>query len=198
MSVLFCLVFLQMSFKENSITVKAYSDFTGLYPLSKTLRFELKPIGKTKENIEKNGILERDNQRAVGYKAVKKVIDEYHKAFIEQMLNSFELKLKDEGKKDSLEEYYYLYHLPSTDPKRKEDITNVQDALRKQISERFIKSEQYKRLLGSEKEKLIKEDLDEFVNNEGAIRRMAGNEQLTDGEVHKEQERLLKVHHKFA
>lgn len=180
-----------MSFKENSITVKAYSDFTGLYPLSKTLRFELKPIGKTKENIEKNGILERDNQRAVGYKAVKNVIDEYHKAFIEQMLNSFELKLKDEGKKDSLEEYYYLYHLPSTDPKRKEDITNVQDALRKQISERFIKSEQYKRLLGSEKEKLIKEDLDEFVNNEGAIRRMAGNEQLTDGEVHKEQERLL-------
>ena len=34
-----------------------YSDFTGLYPLSKTLRFELRPIGKTKENIERNGIL---------------------------------------------------------------------------------------------------------------------------------------------
>ena len=42
-----------------------YSEFTGLYPLSKTLRFELKPIGKTKENIEKNGILERDNERAI-------------------------------------------------------------------------------------------------------------------------------------
>ena len=30
--------------------------FTNLYPVSKTLRFELQPIGKTKENIEKNGI----------------------------------------------------------------------------------------------------------------------------------------------
>lgn len=40
--------------------------FTNLYQLSKTLRFELKPIGITKENIETSGILERDNQRAVG------------------------------------------------------------------------------------------------------------------------------------
>ena len=105
---------------------KSYSDFTGLYPLSKTLRFELKPIGKTKENIERNGILERDDQRAIGYKAIKKVIDEYHKAFIELMLDSFELKLKDEGKLDSLEEFYYLYHLPTTDTKRKDDLTKVQ------------------------------------------------------------------------
>ena len=34
--------------------MKTYSDFTNLYPVSKTLRFELKPIGKTKENIEKS------------------------------------------------------------------------------------------------------------------------------------------------
>ena len=34
--------------------------FTNLYPVSKTLRFELQPVGKTKENIEKNGILLRD------------------------------------------------------------------------------------------------------------------------------------------
>ncbi len=27
-------------------------DFTNLYSLSKTLRFELRPIGKTRENIE--------------------------------------------------------------------------------------------------------------------------------------------------
>ena len=34
--------------------MNTYSDFTGLYPLQKTLRFELKPIGKTKENIDAN------------------------------------------------------------------------------------------------------------------------------------------------
>ena len=67
--------------------------FTGLYSLSKSLRFELKPIGKTLENIEKNGILERDNQRAVGYMAIKKVIDEYHKAFIERTMNNYVQKL---------------------------------------------------------------------------------------------------------
>ncbi len=162
-----------------------YSEFTGLYPLSKTLRFELKPIGKTKENIEKNGILERDNERAVAYKAVKKVIDEYHKAFIELMLDGFELD------KSSLDEFYYLYHLPTSDPKRKTDLTKVQEVLRKQISERFTKSEQYKRLFGKE---LIREDLVEFVKTpqyEKIIREMPGNERLTDKEVKQIQESVL-------
>ena len=168
--------------------MKKYSDFSGLYPLQKTLRFELIPIGKTKENIERNGILERDNQRAMGYKAIKRVIDEYHKAFIEMMLGSFELQLKDEGKKDSLEEYYYLYHLPTTDSKRKDDLNKVQEALRKQISERFTKSEQFKRLFGKE---LVREDLAEFVKTpqyEAIIRSQNGNEDLTDDEVCKIQE----------
>ncbi len=159
-----------------------YSALTRLYSLSKTLRFELKPIGKTKENIEKNGILERDNERAIAYKAVKKVIDEYHKAFIELMLDGFELD------KDSLDEFYYLYHLPTSDPKRKTDLTKVQEVLRKQISERFTKSEQYKRLFGKE---LIREDLAEFVKTpqyENIIRGMPGNEHLTDKEVNQIQE----------
>ncbi len=129
--------------------------FTNLYPLSKTLKFELRPIGSTKKNIEKNGILERDNQRAIGYKAIKKVIDEYHKAFIEQMLDKFELNLSDNGQLDSLEEFFLFYHLPSNDPTRKEKIAKVQDALRKTISDCFTKSEQYKRLFGKE---LIRED----------------------------------------
>lgn len=94
------------------------NQFIGLYPLSKTLRFELKPIGKTKENIEKNGILERDTQRAVGYKVVKKVIDEYHKAFIERILNDFENKLGEDERNDwknSLQEFYSLYLSPVSD-----------------------------------------------------------------------------------
>ena len=131
-----------------------YSNFTGLYPLSKTLRFELKPIGKTKENIEKSGILDRDEDRAIAYKAVKKVIDEYHKAFIELMLDNFQLK------QEWLDEFYMLYHLPTFDPQRKANMPKVQELMRKAISERFTKSEQYKRLFGKE---LIREDLAEFV-----------------------------------
>lgn len=37
-------------------------NFTNLFSLSKTLRFELKPVGKTLENIEKNGLLAKNNQ----------------------------------------------------------------------------------------------------------------------------------------
>lgn len=182
--------------------MRKYSDFTGLYPLSKTLRFELIPVGKTKENIEKNGILERDNKRAIGYKAIKNVIDEYHKAFIELMLDNFELNLTDNGKKDSLEEYYLLYHLSSTDPKKKVDMPKVQEALRKQISERFTKEKDenekiientaYKRLFGME---LIREDLvKEFVNTQKGIdyiRAQKGNENLSDEDVLQKREELV-------
>ena len=55
--------------------MKAFENFTGLYPLSKTLRFELKPIGRTLEYIEKNGLLDRDKHRASSYVKVKKNSD---------------------------------------------------------------------------------------------------------------------------
>lgn len=165
--------------------------FTGLYPLSKTLRFELIPVGKTKDNIEKSGILENDNRLAVGYKAVKKVIDEYHKSFVELMLNNFELNLEDKGNANSLAEYYYLYHLPVVDAKRKSDLPRVQESLRKQISVRFTKSEQYKRLFGKE---LVREDLAEFVKTpkyERIIRQQPGNESLTEGELKQIQQDVI-------
>ena len=100
--------------------------FTNLYQLSKTLRFELKPVGKTKENIEKNGILGRDNKRAIAYKVVKKVIDEYHKAFIERRLEDFTLDY------EKLEEYNCLYHISNSDESNRNDrLKTVQDDLRK-------------------------------------------------------------------
>ena len=157
-------------------------DFTNLYSVSKTLRFELKPIGKTKENIEKNGILERDSERAVAYKAVKKVIDIRHKYFIDNCLSKYELPQKQ------LEEFYLLYHLPTSEQKRKTDMPKVQEILRKQISDRFTKDNYYKRLFGKE---LIREDLTEFVNTpdyEKIIRSMPGNEQLSNEEVKQIQE----------
>ncbi len=175
--------------KQNKM--RNLNQFVGIYPVSKTLRFQLKPIGRTIENIEKNGILERDNKRAVGYKSLKKVIDEYHKAFIEQMLDDFELNLPDNENLDSLEEYYALYHQPSSTPKKKENITKVQDSMRRMISERFTKSEQYKRLFGKE---LIREDLAQFVTTprfEAYIRSQKGNENLSDDEVHQIQDEIV-------
>ena len=50
-----------------------FQDFTHLYPLSKTLRFELKPIGKTLDHIESKNFLHQDKQRAEDYKKVKRM-----------------------------------------------------------------------------------------------------------------------------
>ena len=55
-------------------------NFTNLYSLSKTLRFELKPIGNTLENMAH--VIEQDEHRAESYKLVKKIIDQYHRQFI--------------------------------------------------------------------------------------------------------------------
>ena len=46
--------------------MKSIEELTGLYSLSKTLRFELKPIGKTLEQIERKGLLTQDEQRSEG------------------------------------------------------------------------------------------------------------------------------------
>lgn len=168
--------------------------FIGLYPISKTLRFELKPIGNTKVNIEKNGIIERDSQRAVGYKVVKKVMDEYHKAFIERMLNDFENKLDEEDRIDwrcSLWEFYSLYLSPSSDNGRNEKLIKVQERLRKQIANVFKKDRRYNRLFADE---LIHDDLTEFVHApifENYIRSQKGNEDISDPEVKTIQETIV-------
>ena len=64
-----------------------YSNLHNLYQVQKTLRFELKPQGKTKENMEKAGILKADEHRAEVYGKVKKYCDEYHKTFIDRCLS---------------------------------------------------------------------------------------------------------------
>lgn len=58
--------------------MKDQSDFTRLYNLSKTLRFELKPIGETAAWINKNEEVEKDEKRSLAYPQVKVIIDNYH------------------------------------------------------------------------------------------------------------------------
>ncbi|KEJ92204.1 type V CRISPR-associated protein Cas12a/Cpf1 [Synergistes jonesii] len=62
-------------------------DFTNIYQLSKTLRFELKPIGKTEEHINRKLIIMHDEKRGEDYKSVTKLIDDYHRKFIHETLD---------------------------------------------------------------------------------------------------------------
>ena len=144
-----------------------YGDLHGLYPVSKTLRFELIPIGKTKENIEKNGILNDDEKRAIAFKKVKKYCDECHKKFIDEALKDFELNV------DDLNEYYTTLNeirMATKEEKRtnefikkRDRLDKIQEKLRKQISDRFTKSKEfkeiYKGLKGKELTEIYVEEL---------------------------------------
>lgn len=117
-----------------------YSELHNLYPVQKTLRFELIPIGKTKENLEKDEILKEDIHRSEIYQNVKKYCDEYHKHFIDKTLKNLKLK--------NLQKYYELYQEKNID---KDEFNNVKSELRKEISESFKSNkEEYKGLFGKE------------------------------------------------
>jgi hypothetical protein len=128
-------------------------DFTNLYQLSKTLRFELKPVGKTLEHIQNSGILENDEHRAESYILVKKIIDEYHKHFIEDSLEDLKLDSND------LSEYYLYFQIRNREESQQKAFGTVKSKLRKQISKSF----DTKRLFGKE---LIREDLLGFITEE--------------------------------
>ena len=66
--------------------MKSLNQFVGMYPVQKTIRFELLPVGKTIEWIKKGRIIEEDEQKALDYPIVKKLIDEYHKVCIRESL----------------------------------------------------------------------------------------------------------------
>ena len=132
-----------------------FEEYTNLYPVNKTLRFELIPQGRTSDYIEKYGILATDIHRADSYQKVKKIIDEYHKAFIDQKLSTVQIL--------GLEEYAELYFKKSKDQKEIEHMAKLQQNMRMQISNALTKNEEYKRLFG---EKLITEDLKQFVSTD--------------------------------
>lgn len=142
--------------------MKNYSFFK-CYALSKTLRFSLIPEGETLEHIKESGILEQDEHRAESYEEVKKLIDEYHKAYIEQQLSSFRFKYQSDGDMDSLEDYWLYYQIGNKTPEQKDKFEGVKHKLRKQISTCLKSGEAYKRI---DKKELIREDLLEFVKTE--------------------------------
>lgn len=121
------------------------SNFTNQYQLSKTLRFELKPVGETLKHIELKGLLAQDETRSQEYQEIKVIIDKYHKAFIEEALHDVSLS--------KLEEYETVFFDKNRDEKAFE---KLQDALRKEIVSHFKKHPRYATLF---KKELIKADL---------------------------------------
>ena len=131
-----------------------FDNFTNLYKVNKTLRFELKPIGKTEEIIKEK--INNDEKRAKAYKIVKPLIDEYHIQFIDEVLSGLR---KNSKLKKYIKIYSEIYSKANSTEKR-QGLSETSKQIREMIHKAFDidnkKSENYEILFG---EKLIKEIL---------------------------------------
>lgn len=103
-----------------------YDGFTNLQSASKTLRFELQPVGDTQSTIDKKEMLREDFERSDVYPTVKKMIDEEHKKFIDETLSDFHFS-------DKLREYAAVYEEDDTDDTRSKKLDDLSAVLRKEI-----------------------------------------------------------------
>lgn len=72
------------SFNQNQ---SIWDEFIGKYSLSKTLRFELKPVGKTFEWLKINNIFKKDLNIDKSYNQAKFYFDKLHQDFIREALS---------------------------------------------------------------------------------------------------------------
>lgn len=132
--------------------MEKYHDFTNLFQLNKTLRFELKPIGKTSEHLLKGkddkkdedlfvegSPLKMDKKRYDHFKDAKKRIDEEHKNFIDKTLSCFSFS------DDLLEAFEQAFNEAATKrgteqpDNAKKKLADIQTKMRAEISRAFKK-----------------------------------------------------------
>ena len=68
-----------------------FSEFTNQYELSKTLRFELKPVGETQQMLEDNNVFQKDEIIQKKYKQTKVYFDRLHREFVAEALRDVSL-----------------------------------------------------------------------------------------------------------
>ena len=71
---------------KNIKQFKSFEDFTNLYELSKTLRFELKPAGNTQKMLNDNDVFGKDKIIKEKYQETKPFIDRLHREFVNESL----------------------------------------------------------------------------------------------------------------
>lgn len=146
--------------KNNLKNTFNMEQFTNLYQVSKTLRFELIPDKRTKVILEQSDLIAQDEHRAKSYKLVKKIIDRYHKNYIESVLETLRLPY------NTLDELYNLYCKSQKTDTDKKALEKVQDKLRKLIADALTKDNRYKRI---DKKELIREDILSVITPEERV-----------------------------
>ena len=134
-----------------------FNDFQGLYSLSKTLRFELKPVGKTKELLEdfynhcQDNPIAVDEQRIGHYPKMKDLIDDYYRFFIDKILSPTIYSAEE------MQNAYELYCAAKSDNKNNQkDYLAAKKILRKKLAKCFTDQKtiyglnEYSKLFGQE------------------------------------------------
>lgn len=117
---------------------KMISKFTNVYELSKTLRFELKPIGNTQKMLEENKVIEKDELIQKKYQETKKYFDRLHREFVLKSLSDY--KMEDRA------DYEEIYRIFKGDNSKKKELQKTEKILRKNIKDQFNKTaKQYKK-----------------------------------------------------
>jgi CRISPR-associated protein Cpf1 len=145
--------------KNNSI----WDGFTNKYKVSKTLRFELKPIGNTLKHINNRGLIEEDEEREKEFNEVKKIMDEFYKDFIEKALGSCCIE------KEDLQQFETIYNRligNKNDEELKKKYSDIQRDLRRKIFKQISKVEGFKDIFGKE---LVKKILPEWLEDKNYI-----------------------------
>ena len=149
-----------------------YNSLTHLYPISKTLRFELKPVAETANYIEEfksqylKDIVAQDEQRAEDYKIIKEIIDDYHREYIEEKLSNpcnpdtGELYITEEDFENAFS-CFKNFKQNNKDSDAKTNWNNEQTFLREKLVKSF---HGLKRLFSKE---LITQDLEYFLKKRG-------------------------------
>ncbi|MBQ3564566.1 MAG: type V CRISPR-associated protein Cas12a/Cpf1, partial [Alphaproteobacteria bacterium] len=140
-------------------------NFQNIYSLSKTLRFELKPlaINNKEELIESQEAIESfvaaDEKKADAYKEVKLYLDELHREFIRKAFANFELSLEE------LESAYKAFANSGHNEAEKDSFEEGQKELRTKINN-HLNNDDIKALFGKKVIALLK---DKFQSNEEAM-----------------------------
>lgn len=149
--------------------MKILENFTNLYSLSKTLKFELKPclpdgINETQkekflesfwDNYLGGSLFQHDNERNESYPIVKELLDIFHRRFIKDALETFEC--------DNSRTWGNLYNKYLADKKSKE-FAALQKGIREDIVKHF-KAHVWWPYINSYKE-LIEEIIPQLVTND--------------------------------
>ena len=139
--------------------MKDLKQFISIYPVLKTLRFELRPVSKTLEWIEKNKVLESDEQKAEDYPKVKTLIDDYHKVCIRESLKGIHLDWNP--LRLALKEYQ-----SSKSDDSKAVLEKEQALMRKQIATAIKDFRHYKELTAPTPQKLIDNVFPDIYDND--------------------------------